>query len=908
MNLLTLIIYLPCCLDVTGTINGIHTKDILTKNDIDDLGASHFMTIDGFPSVDISFSRLSFYSPSDVDDNPLTSMTITLEQDIRNKLSSYVNRLDVFKIEVFRDLNLYDSDGYLVKNLIISYENNNWCCPCISLQKVDEGTLGAIHKVTIDYEHIPLTSDPYVKLHKNINDIKVLILNGSLVLSYLLSRDSLQSDTPVVSCDIIEAKNAFTLRETNQLYLYEPTKIDEYVKGNNEYWRQTYSIKEEQELIDGQIFEFIDYFLGFNYALMWSATENKWKGFNCANVVKGNVERMYNEYIDEMYIAVQRNEINLRFLQEYDFDDGNIVTQLIDKGCLTYFLRTEDGVNHAINPYFYPEKDSSFEESGIKYDKSRLIKVRDTEIEDIVPLDDYNQKCQFVFVVTLGTTTTELIWDVVFENSAYYMNVNAIKNLVIKFNFNVMEEIPNTTGNTKDIELFNRKGMESVDPDYPGSGSINPFQLINTKKYYKVKPVPESCSTLYTDYNICSSKVITADNITTMAADLNYVQNFTYDLETEIELVDKKVTTALIEIDKIESQIDSLTFIQIAFGVISLAVNLPGLAGCIGMEVNALTNTATIYFSRTPRIYPADIVDGNIPDTTPLLSNVLPEETTLTGNIYMRFINDCNARLRCLVKDTSSNNYLVDNVSQFFDNTSGLPIYYSGTAENETCFFKQELRLKDDQNFYTNDDNRDLSEATFSAAASLYLLHVLQGEMVDMGNRIMNYAVNKFFYKTDIIQVDEEAKTLVLNKLMIQNLENEQLLIKNEVSNILFSLSKATFENPVAIHDTLTATTIVCDELKNTENQKYITEADIDLNIMKEVIKVLQDDRIQINCTQLHCDLITNTAFEPYALEKNHYTKTEADEKFALKNELSAPDLSEYITKEEVEKTLRRKK
>ena len=40
---------------------------------------------------------------------------------------------------------------------------------------------------------------------------------------------------------------------------------------------------------------------------------------------------------------------------------------------------------------------------------------------------------------------------------------------------------------------------------------------------------------------------------------------------------------------------------------------------------------------------------------------------------------------------------------------------------------------------------------------------------------------------------------------------------------------------------------------------------------------------------------LTNTAFEPYALEKNHYTKTEADERFALKNELSAPDLSTCI-------------
>ena len=89
-------------------------------------------------------------------------------------------------------------------------------------------------------------------------------------------------------------------------------------------------------------------------------------------------------------------------------------------------------------------------------------------------------------------------------------------------------EIENTTGNTKDIELFIRKDMNELNPNFPLSPSDNIFTAINAKKYYQVKPYPESCSTLYTDLCIKSSKVITADNITTMAADLNYVQNFSY--------------------------------------------------------------------------------------------------------------------------------------------------------------------------------------------------------------------------------------------------------------------------------------------------------------------------------------------------------------------------------------------
>ena len=42
-----------------------------------------------------------------------------------------------------------------------------------------------------------------------------------------------------------------------------------------------------------------------------------------------------------------------------------------------------------------------------------------------------------------------------------------------------------------------------------------------------------------------------------------------------------------------------------------------------------------------------------------------------------------------------------------------------------------------------------------------------------MGNRIVKYT-DRFRLDSDMIQVDEEAKTLTLNKFMIQNLADEQ--------------------------------------------------------------------------------------------------------------------------------------
>ena len=156
-------------------------------------------------------------------------------------------------------------------------------------------------------------------------------------------------------------------------------------------------------------------------------------------------------------------------------------------------------------------------------------------------------------------------------------------------------------------------------------------------------------------------------------------------------------------------------------------------------------------------------------------SNILPENSHIAGNIFMKFINDLRGRLRCKIVEKDSSDELYKDLGSSYSNAeTHQPVYLMGTDED---YFKQVLFSSSNYFCYSDADNYDLYESVMSGETILYLLHVLQGEMVDMGNRIMNYAVNKFFYKTDIIQVDEEAKTLVLNKLMIQNPADEQLLI-----------------------------------------------------------------------------------------------------------------------------------
>lgn len=79
--------------------------------------------------------------------------------------------------------------------------------------------------------------------------------------------------------------------------------------------------------------------------------------------------------------------------------------------------------------------------------------------------------------------------------------------------------------NGKNIELYQRK--DYVDPieEINWDSSTNAFSYVIQQQLYTITPKLNAVSTLYTDYNITLSKIITAVNINRMRSDLNMLAN-----------------------------------------------------------------------------------------------------------------------------------------------------------------------------------------------------------------------------------------------------------------------------------------------------------------------------------------------------------------------------------------------
>ena len=895
--------FMPCHVQINGTINGIHTDDILTKDDIDNLGASHFKFIDGAPPFKITNETITFET-----NDTQTYLYINLSDDVINYLKTVEDSISVIKVE-FIKTHIYDSDGNLMQSVTLDNTGYNpMRYKCIKLKKRDGGGLSVEY---FEANNLCIQTDK----EETGYYIRQLYSEGQITLQYILKQAEIKSDNNIVECDIIKAKNAFTLRETDQLYLYEPAVIADKTVNEVDYWYQLYKIDANTNIIDNQIFELTDYYLGFTFSLNWSAADNKWAGYNSIQAVKEDTDRYStNITVQNDYFAIylEHSETNRLWLDDiYKYDlSGNWLEVLNNNNHLLWYYHKSGKDRIAID-----SSDIVVKSTETKSINGGTYSYMNFTIPDLINFDGFSTKnhvgdlIECDIIMDSGTTSCSWSISASYDTDNLYSGSPDI-NMIHVLEFNKGVEIENTTGNTKDIELFIRKDINILNPNFPLSPSDNIFTAINAKKYYQIKPFPESCSTLYTDMCIKSSKVITADNITTMAADLNYVQNFTYDLEEEIKQVDQKCNYALEEIEDLKGTTSALSQVDNVLTIMSsVSLAIEGVVGVVGLAMNGknIWNTVRAAFIRRRGYAPitTNTLETNIlgtePETGPYddtPSNILPENSHIAGNIFMKFMNNIRARLRCKILAKNSTDELYKDLgTPYFNTDSHQPVYMIGTDDD---YFKQSLYSSSDYFCYSDADNYDLYESVMSGETVLYLLHILQGETVDMGNRIIKYT-DKFMLNSDMIQVDDETSTLTLNKLMIQNLSDEQLLIKNDDKSVLFYLSKATFDNPVAIHDTLTVTSIVCDNMKNSSDKKYITEDDIDVDIIKDIIKVLADNQIQITCTQLHCDLITNTAFEPYALEKNHYTKTEADERFALKNELTAPDLSDYYTKTEAD-------
>lgn len=136
---------------------------------------------------------------------------------------------------------------------------------------------------------------------------------------------------------------------------------------------------------------------------------------------------------------------------------------------------------------------------------------------------------------------------------------------------------------------------------------VNPFDIIIQQQFYEVEPDPRKCTTISTDYNIYSSKIIWADNIMTMRRDLNVVGGITDILAYDYALL-KQTVDNLVEQMRIQAMYNEYTdSIKQGVAVANSILNILASTVCIASALSTLNmsnNSVTINTYQT-RPFPA---------------------------------------------------------------------------------------------------------------------------------------------------------------------------------------------------------------------------------------------------------------------------------------------------------------
>ena len=147
-------------------------------------------------------------------------LKINLDDEIKQKIITNEYK-EIFKV-ILRKNVVFDSEGRYIKEFIIYTQNNEIYNPLITFSN--------------NYCDIDSSRDSnfYIAFDKNLDfNPYSLYIKGELSIMYLLSQDALVATKPTIKCEIIEAKNALKLHESDVKYFYKPdiiTETDEYYK------------------------------------------------------------------------------------------------------------------------------------------------------------------------------------------------------------------------------------------------------------------------------------------------------------------------------------------------------------------------------------------------------------------------------------------------------------------------------------------------------------------------------------------------------------------------------------------------------------------------------------------------------------------------------------------------------
>ncbi|KAK8880947.1 hypothetical protein M9Y10_003653 [Tritrichomonas musculus] len=548
-----------------------------------------FDTVDGYEYFTVKNENIR-YVPTPTYN---TLQIINIPDTLLNKINAITAETNIFKI-VLRKNVIYDTNGKYIKEFYIYAKDNKIYCPQITHNSngcVVEYTDG----INISFDS-KLEFNPYT-----------LWMSGELSIMYLLPQDSLVAKKPTIKCDIIDAKNALKLHESDVRYFYKPSIISE----DNEYYKMIFSVDNDYEIPDKLEFVFKEYCFGNTWSIQWnrdslvepsSRSESKinngyWSGYNRQGHLNAKVISKWNlrpsNKVSDCYgcwVTIKKTELHDKLitnegsglmhslLKNYkhefklEMNDGTIIDGAQWNMSCNFENHLSDGLSNSLHPGYYGtvilyiSMDST---SGIR-----------TDLVDKVYIDIY---------VDESSTATRLSFKPdgfhKQKDGKVYLDIIPVNDTIEMIAYDWSDS---SISSSKDIELYLCKDLTDPIDEVNWDPSTNAFKYIIDQQFYDIKPNPNAATTLYTDFNITSSKIITADNITTMRSDLNVLTNnfdvVSYDVKDITSKVDvlnaemsetKRVTQHLQE-DIDETRI--IADVALAFGVGSVVTQI-GSAG-----------------------------------------------------------------------------------------------------------------------------------------------------------------------------------------------------------------------------------------------------------------------------------------------------------------------------------------
>ena len=540
-------------------------------------------------------------------------LAITVPDSIVNKLKNSTESIQVFNI-IIRERVFYTINAECITQFNISYQNNKFMCPVITLLNTEDN-----HNVcSFDYKESPLSNGlPAIFIHDDLHiSPHSLYINGDMSIVYLLNQSGIQSIAKEIKCDIIDAKNCFKLHESDVPYLYKPKYFKERIttegteklpggaankilESIGNYWTCIWEFDDSQHFVNGQTFKFEEYCFNNVFSFIWNESKQSWVGANVQCIQKQSVANLFDG--SRAYcIAIERSVENynlVNLLARYTTDDENLIKSLNDNGNIKWTVHWGDnnvsleeaGLEHKGN---YPHYDTKFKPTG------------SDKVYDMLFLDlqwkNYNKAFRFEYLlveITINDVTNKLVYYYSDTTpTAHEIVFNIQSNTIVTLGGAYTNTLSNSTHNNKNIELHLFKEFIRKRDEINWDGVTNPFIYIIDRQFYKITPNPVSATTLYTDFNITSSKVITADNITTMRSDLNVVSNNVDVVSWDVEKLRSDFETFA---EQVENELNKTEPLDIIDGILTVVDGGFAVGGLINFFRKGGLKNIMKFFGRT---------------------------------------------------------------------------------------------------------------------------------------------------------------------------------------------------------------------------------------------------------------------------------------------------------------------